>query len=170
MPDIIHYISLLYLTACVLYAAASDIGGMRISNRLCLVLAAGFFAVAPFSDMAIVPHVLTGVAVLAVCMGLFFFRLFGGGDAKLLPAVALWVGPHGLPMLLLVMTIFGGLLGGAALLLPKLALVKNGTYPAESWLGQLQAGNRVVPYGLAIASGAIASFLMTFVLQGGVNV
>ena len=72
--------------------------------------------------------------VLALCAALFAARMLGGGDAKLLAALALWVPPAAFAELLLVMALAGGLLAGAMLVTRR----------------------RVsVPYGIAIAAGGL---------------
>lgn len=55
------------------------------------------------------------------------------------------------------MALVGGVLGLVALALRKWKPVKN---PAEgSWIARVQAGENKVPYGAAIAAGALASFV-----------
>ncbi|MEN0040957.1 MAG: prepilin peptidase, partial [Pseudomonadota bacterium] len=80
---------------CVIYATFSDLLSMRISNLTCGILVLGFFVLAPLSGMgweAIAIH--TAVALAALVMGMSFFSMgvMGGGDAKLIAAVALWFG------------------------------------------------------------------------------
>jgi len=38
-------------------------------------------------------HILVGLVALVASFGLFSFNLFGGGDAKMIPGVLLWLGP-----------------------------------------------------------------------------
>ena len=55
------------------------------------------------------------------------------------------------------MSVAGGLLGLTALALRKWTPVKE---PKEnSWVARVQAGESKVPYGVAIALGALASFV-----------
>ena len=61
--------------------------------------------------------VLFGGAVgLAIGFGLFHFAKLGGGDAKLIAALGLLLGPVGILILLFVMAIFGGVLSLVAML------------------------------------------------------
>jgi Flp pilus assembly protein protease CpaA len=53
----------------------------------------------------------------------------------------------------------GGVIAGLSLVLKKWKPLKNP--PAESWLAKAQEGHPSVPYGIAIAFGALASFLYT---------
>ena len=61
-----------------------------------------------------------GAAVLAVTFVLFSMRMLGGGDAKLMAAGALWMGPDHILFYVAYVTIFGGMLSLAVLLYRKL--------------------------------------------------
>ncbi len=87
---------------------------------------------------------------------LFTLNMFGAGDSKLATAFALWVGLEGLGAFVFYMALVGGLLGLVTLGLRKykpFAHVRPGT-----WFARAQAGDNVVPYGIAITAGAIAAF------------
>ncbi len=76
-------------------AASMDLLTMTIPNRLCLVLAVGYFVLAavvgvPLHTMLI--NFSCGAAILALTFALFAMGWIGGGDAKLTAATALWVG------------------------------------------------------------------------------
>ena len=60
-------------------------------------------------------HVGIGAAVLAAGFVMFSLRLLGGGDAKLMAAGALWMGPEHALFYIAYVTIFGGLLSVAIL-------------------------------------------------------
>ena len=69
-------IRLLLFPALMAFAASSDLFTMTISNRVTLVLVAGFFALALFTGMnldAVLWHVAAALAVLAVTF-VFFAR------------------------------------------------------------------------------------------------
>src|SRR3546814_10525700 len=68
---------------------------MTIPNWLTLALVAVFFVAAVVSSMPltdIAQHMVVGAACLFVGMVFFARGWIGGGDAKLMAAVALWVG------------------------------------------------------------------------------
>src|SRR4029077_15052158 len=72
--------------AAMIYAAASDLVTMTISNRLSIALFLCFFAVAaligmPFPDMGL--HMSASGIVLVFAFGFFARGWIGGGDAKL---------------------------------------------------------------------------------------
>jgi len=86
---------LLLFPALMAFAAASDLFTMTISNRVSLVLAAGFLVLALMSGIApydILIHVGAGAAVLVLGFGCFAMGWMGGGDAKVAAAAALWFG------------------------------------------------------------------------------
>jgi prepilin peptidase CpaA len=139
--------------ALLLWAAASDLARFEIPNAipLALVMAFAAYAVAaglPAAEVAW--NCAVGALALAVGAGLFFARVLGGGDAKLIAAVAIWTGASGLPRFLVAMALVGGVL---ALGLTLYRLVPA---PAWSWLRRLHARRGDAPYGVAIAGGGIA--------------
>ena len=99
-------------------AAASDITRYRIPNAIVYAIVAAFAVGAAFNFAwpAIVWPVLAGVAMFLLGALLFAFGLFGGGDVKLVAAMALWTGFADLPRFLLIMGAAGGLLGLVLLL------------------------------------------------------
>ena len=144
-PHTLATYGLLALLAIALLAAG--VGDWRrrlISNRLNGAIAAGaplFWlacGTAPWPGMAV--QLGLAVLVLAVCAALFAARMLGGGDAKLLAALALWVPPAAFAQLLLVMALAGGLLAGAML--------------ATRWR-MAPGAPASVPYGIAIAAGGL---------------
>jgi prepilin peptidase CpaA len=95
------------------WAAVSDITRYRIPNALVYAIVAAFAVGAAFNFAwpAIVWPLLAGVVVFLLGAGLFAFGLFGGGDVKLLAAMALWTSFADLPRFLLIMAAAGGLIG-----------------------------------------------------------
>src|SRR4026208_251282 len=106
-------IKLMLFPALMAFAASSDLLTMTISNRVSLLLAGGFFALAVFSGMGtteILLHLGAGAVVLAMAFGFFARGWIGGGDAKLAAATALWLGfDHLLPYVIYA-SVFGGAL------------------------------------------------------------
>jgi len=136
-------------------AAVSDIRRLRIPNRDSLMLAAAFlvfWGMSAGGSAEFLLHLAAGAVVFVAGALLFVLRVWGGGDAKLLAAVGLWVGFADLPRLLMVMALAGGALALAVIVLRRLP--GAGVEPATTWWRRLAAG-RHVPYGLAIAAGAV---------------
>ncbi|RAN38598.1 prepilin peptidase [Hyphomonas sp. GM-8P] len=142
----------LFLALC-LFAALHDVNSLTIPNWLNLMLAGLFIPAAAFSGLPmeiIFGHVLAGLAAFVIAFGLFAFRIFGGGDAKMIPAVMLWVGPSASLQFIFAMALVGGL---CAMII---VLVRN-TIPAAVVPGPIRAPfeeKAGVPYGVAIAAGA----------------
>src|SRR5688572_27696722 len=109
------------------FAGAMDLLTMTIPNRITLGLALAFLPAAAVMGLApseILMHVAAGALVLVIGIALFAVGGFGGGDAKLLAAGALWIGMDGLLSYLLLVTLFGGLL--------SLVVVLYRRYPATA--------------------------------------
>ena len=144
-------------------SARSDWNGMKIPNEFSLALIGLFLfgVILPnsiFPGIKLFPGLIGGGAVFLVTMILYVGKAMGGGDTKLASAVALLVGVEYIGVFLLIMALSGGLLGVYALLCRKYAAKLLPTVPApETWLAQLKDGQNKVPYGLAIASGGIAT-------------
>ena len=148
-------------------SAWSDWNGMVIPNvypagvLLSFVIAYGAtYALAPdityFSSLK--SHLIALGAIFGVTFILFSLRMIGAGDSKLAAVVALWVGLEGLMTFLFFMGIVGGLLGLVALYIQKAKPAKE---PSEgSFVDRVQKGESAVPYGIAIAIGAIVAFYM----------
>jgi prepilin peptidase CpaA len=147
---------LLLFPALMAVAAASDLFTMTISNRVSLTLAAGFVALALFGGMGgydILWHVGAGATVLAVAFVCFTMGWVGGGDAKLAAAAALWFGFGHLVNYLVYASLFGG---GLTLLLVQFRQWPL-PYPfaGQAWLLKLHAKDSGIPYGIALAIGAL---------------
>ncbi|CAA7611466.1 Flp pilus assembly protein, protease CpaA [Candidatus Terasakiella magnetica] len=152
--------SLIFLAALA-DAALSDLLGFRIPNRAPLLLLAAFVPAvlgggldpAPWLD-----HVLAAGAAFVLCAALYALGVWGGGDAKLVPAVVLWTGWAGLARFLLIMAVVGGILAMLALLARRVPLAPSGA--VRAWGERLALRNQV-PYGAAIAAGGLDWWLMT---------
>ena len=142
--------------AAVILAAFTDLFTMTIPNRISLVLVAAFLALAPFAGITLQQfgwHVLAGLIVLAATFGLFVAGIIGGGDAKLVSAVALWVGMEQLLPYLLIASLFGGALTLGLMSFRKMPLPV--TLNSLGWLSRLHNPKGKIPYGVALAAGAL---------------
>ncbi|MBA2918184.1 peptidase [Sphingomonas sp. MAH-20] len=132
------------LALLLLIAAVTDLKARIIANRLNLAIAllapAYWWAsgLSPWPDMAL--QAALGVAVFAVFAGLFAMGWMGGGDVKLLGALALWLPLVPLMRMLFAMSLLGGVLTLIVVAVHRLRRVK--TSPE-------------VPYGVAIASAGL---------------
>lgn len=135
----------------------------RIPNALAAALAVLGLCRHAFSGAGAV-----GLALLAaggaLAAGLLLWRrgLFGGGDVKLLAAVALLPPPSGVPALLLAVPLAGGALALGYLALRRLLRGPAGKARGGGLLRRLLRRERrrilrggPLPYGVAIAAGGL---------------
>jgi prepilin peptidase CpaA len=151
--DIAH---LLVFPALMAFAAASDLFTMTISNRVSVLLIAAFLVLAVAAGMApydILTHLGAGAVVLAVAFGCFAMGWVGGGDAKVAAAAALWFGFGHLLNYLLYASLFGGAL--TILLLQMRQWPLPYALTGQAWLLRLHAKESGIPYGIALAIGAL---------------
>ena len=147
---------MLLFPALMAFAAASDLFTMSISNRVSLALAGGFLALALLSGMEfseILLHLGAGATVLAVAFACFAMGWVGGGDAKVVSAAALWFGFGHLMDYLLYASLFGGVL--TLLLLQFRQWPLPYLFAGQAWLLKLHAKETGIPYGIALAIGAL---------------
>jgi prepilin peptidase CpaA len=153
---ILDIVRLSLFPALMAFAAASDLLTMTISNRVSLALVAGFLVVALASGMGLsdmLSHVGAGAAVLAVAFACFAMGWVGGGDAKVAASAALWFGFAHLMDYLVYASLFGGAL--------TLLLLQFRQWPlpyalaGQTWLLRLHAKESGIPYGIALALGAL---------------
>src|ERR1700722_2312991 len=153
---ILDIVRLLLFPALMAFAAASDLFTMTISNRVSLALAAGFLVLALFSGMGfydILIHLGAGATVLVVAFGCFAMGWVGGGDAKVAAAAALWFGFAHLLNFLVYASLFGGAL--TLLLLQFRQWPLPYPFAGQPWLLKLHAKESGIPYGIALAIGAL---------------
>ncbi len=150
---------LLIFPLAVIGAAITDATRYIIPNRLSAALAVAFVPTAlaaglPLSAVAL--YAAVGVAALAVGVALFALRVIGGGDAKLAAACMLWLGPVTAVPFLMWTAVAGGALAVGLLAARRMPASMRTFGPG--WIGRLLQQGGDVPYGIAIAVGALAVF------------
>jgi prepilin peptidase CpaA len=145
-----------FFPALMAVAAVSDLISMTISNRISLLLLAGFPVLAYAAGLPLETigwHFLAGLAMLAV--GFFFFAMgwIGGGDAKLMAATAVWFGW----LHLIEYAMLASVLGGGLTLL--IVMGRRYALPLRlndvGWIARLHDKRNGVPYGIALAAAAL---------------
>jgi prepilin peptidase CpaA len=163
----VHLLIVSVFPLLVLAAALMDATTFLIPNRLSLALVVAFAPAAllvGLSPAAIGVCLIVGLAALLVGVAMFAAGWIGGGDAKLFAAAALWLGWPAVGSLLVWTTLAGG-----ALALGLLA-ARKATWPVLAsrgppWVGRLLEPKGDVPYGVAIAFGALAAFPASAICQ-----
>jgi prepilin peptidase CpaA len=144
----------------VVAAAFWDVAGKTIPNWLPALMAALF----PFAAIAaglpghlIALNIVFGAATLLGCFFLYNGRILRGGDAKLIPGVAVWTGAAGFAPFALVLAITGGAFALARFGLRRLANPRTDSpAPFDGKRGRL---------GVAIAAGALVALARTPVME-----
>lgn len=175
MVALILFLTCLFVAVAVgAMAAWSDIKGLIIPNWHSGVIIVSFLAAFVLMQLlghpnifgSILSHFTAALIVFAITATLFGLKTIGAADSKLSTAYAFWAGVVGLPAFLFYMSLVGGLVGLGALVLQKWQPVKN---PAPGgWVARVQAGENKVPYGVAIAVGALASFVKLGYFDGAI--
>lgn len=145
---------------CMIFAIVSDMLTMTIANSASIVLVASFAALALLGDLAwqdYALHIALGAVVLALTFCLFAVNAMGGGDAKMIAATAVWMGP-GLPLLQYL--IWSALLGGVLTLVLLALRYSPLAAPASSTrlfrhVADRKAG---IPYGIALGIAGLLAF------------
>lgn len=139
-------------------AAIGDIAWLRIPNRLTAAMAvcgpvASWLLL---SQAGAVPGaILTGAVMLAISWTMFQMGWWGGGDAKLASAAALWLGAEATLVFVLATALFGAILAATLLILARWDAARS--LVGHRWRARLEAESISVPYAVAMApAGAVA--------------
>lgn len=159
-------LALLFFPLAMAVAASTDLLTMRISNKLVLLLVAGFLVLAlavnlPLQQVAM--HVACAVVVLVAAFALFALGWIGGGDAKLAAATTLWLG-FGLTLPYLVYAaLVGGVLTLVILILRRMPLTPF--IARHAWLERLHNSKSGIPYGIALAAAGLMTYSNTAIFE-----
>lgn len=140
-------------------AAIYDLVSYTIPNFLSLLLIAAFAAFALWQALPwplLANHAGAGLGMLAVGWALFALGLLGGGDAKLFAATSLWMGWYGLLNYMILFSLCGGVLALSLLLFRRLPVPEG--LLRHGWIATLHQKEQGVPYGIALAVGAILAW------------
>jgi prepilin peptidase CpaA len=155
-------VCLLMLPLLMLLAAANDVASMQIPNWLTALIAILFFPMAYLTGMPLAEfwhHALAGVILFFAGYAMFALKLFGGGDAKLMAAAGLWFGTSETMGFLFYTAVAGGVLALAYVLWSVvMAAHKTRAGSHTTYRETLRAIAPKLPYGCALAAGAIMAF------------
>lgn len=151
---------LLIMPALVIVAGLKDATSFRIPNWISLALIAAFLPTALVVGAGLGPigvHLAVGAAALVLAMGMWTLGWIGGGDAKLFAAAALWLGWPSAGIFALVTALAGGALS-VTLLNLRSGWARAYVPAGPNWVERLRLPGGKVPYGVAIAAGALVAF------------
>lgn len=153
------YALFLILPFSVFFAGAHDLLTYEIPNVVSILLIIAFLPYALLNQSLtgydIAAHYAVGFGVLLFSFILFACRIFGGGDAKILSAIAVWLGPYDIVSYIVIVAIIGGALAVAliamrasicAYLFYRTPVLKNIFFGAAKNIN-------ATPYAVAIAAG-----------------
>ena len=156
---VLSLVLLSILPVLVIIAGLHDLTTMKIPNWISGLL---FLAYFPAAFAMGVPLTTIGVSlalallVLVVGAGMFAMKWLGGGDAKLIAATALWMGTAGILPLLLYTAMIGG--GFCLLLMAARSQLQVFAMNGPGWVTRLMQPKGDLPYGVAIAIGALLAY------------
>lgn len=152
-----HIAALVLLAPIALLGSWLDVTQRRLPNWLCLVALAAGLAVSWLSGgwTGLVFALAHAAVALLAGMALFAGKAIGGGDAKFYAALASWF-PIQQGLFLLVSVALAGLILAIATLMRR----RKPRKPAGGLIGPDDDDFRKVPYGVAIAAGALLSRAM----------
>jgi len=136
---------LIVLATLLVVAAVIDVRTFTISNKLNLavaLLAPVYWLAVPLSLWPEVPIQIAGALIVFTFLAAAFYAgMMGGGDVKLAAAIALWFPPALTIKFLVLMSVAGGVLTLGLLVWHR---------------AKHREGRPEIPYGVAIAFGALA--------------
>jgi len=160
MSWIVPIVSILEILL-LLYVATMDVATRLISNEVCLALALLGIAGQLASPMQVAQSLIAATILLLLLLMIHQRGWIGGGDVKLLVALAIGLPVIGVIELLTVTALAGGVLALVHLMMRLLPYPKRApagsslarrVYAIERWRHLRRAP---LPYGVAIACGGI---------------
>jgi len=150
------FLVMMVLPLLLALAAGWDLASYTIPNLLSaaiIVIFLAFALIAGLTGAQFGFHLAAGLVALAAGFGLFAAGFIGGGDAKLFAATALWFGFGDLAHYAVIAALLGGLLTIALLMARRLPL--PAVLARHGWIARLHDARQGIPYGVALAAGAL---------------
>ena len=154
--------------ALALFAALHDFRHYRIPNWLNLAIFGSFFPVALIAGMPWEVFLWHLAAFGAVFAAMFIVYLalpsskFGGGDAKMISAVAIWIDWEHLLEYGIMVALAGGALAAIMWLWRALQIEYGVWMQGDVTLRKVMSYNVKLPYGAAIAAGGIYAYTLSW--------
>ena len=155
-----------------LLAALLDFLYYRLPNKLFYIIFYLFpiYIILSFK-FHLVSNYLVFVGSILIGFGLFSAAIIGGGDAKLLAAVSLWIGWHNIVPFTLWMLIFGGIISCVYLMFPK--SIYHITAQARSFIQKrilLKKSIRFLVSDIDVIEGEVISLQQKKMIPYGISI
>ncbi len=141
----------------MVWAGIGDVRSFTITNKLNIAIATAFVALALPMGLgldAMFDHVKIGLIATIIAMVMFYVGIFGGGDAKMAGAIALWLGSAPIIPFVFYTALAGGALGIVLIVGRRLAK-QYGLPKSPKWARRILRKRSAVPYGVALGIGAL---------------
>lgn len=171
MTSLLHIMQLILLSifpTLVLFAAIYDFRHYRIPNWLNLTIFASFFPVALLLGMpwdVFLWHLVGFVTVFGALFLLYMIipsSKFGGGDVKMLSAVAVWIDWQYLVDFGFMTVLVGGVLALVMLIWRALQIEYGVWVNGDTTLRKVMSYHIKIPYGAAIAVGGLHAYTLSW--------
>lgn len=155
-------LALLLFPILMVIGGGHDAYDMTIPNWISGLLIVSFIALAFTVGMSLEQlgiHILIGFVMLVIGIILYSFGGFGGGDAKLIAAGALWMGWPAVVNFMLYLSLAGGVLTLFILFFRRVPLPEM--VEKTEWIVRLHRVDVGIPYGIGIAAGGLLAYQHT---------
>ncbi len=151
-----EFLILVLFPGLLVAAACWDVASFTIPNFIQIGLIA-IFALLAFAlhmtPAAFGGHLLAGFIGLVAGFTLFALGYVGGGDAKLFACTTLALGLNDLMNFAVIASVFGGVLTLSLLVMRKVPMPRS--FATQGWIMRLHDDREGIPYGVALAMGAL---------------
>jgi prepilin peptidase CpaA len=152
--------------------ACWDVASFKIPNFISLAVLGAFaaFAIAErMSPGVLGGHLLAGSMGLTAGFFLFALGYIGGGDAKFVASILVWLGAgRDAVDYVLVAALVGGAL--TVLLLSLRSMPLPSILAGRAWISRLHDSKAGIPYGVALSAGALLILPYTEIFRAAVRV
>ena len=163
----INLVIICILSALVLLTVYTDVQKYIIPNKIVIAIT-GLYPIAVAANWGVIDWkagILVGIITFIIGFGIFFLRIMGGGDVKLMAALSLWAGKVAIGDFLILIAMYGGILSVFLILARRIIA----TYPAVKSGAitppRIFRKKQPAPYGIAIA-GAFLTILFSSQVAG----
>ncbi len=157
LPIVTSSIALFVFAGFMIWAGIGDVRTFLITNKLNMTIAGTFLVLCIPMGLGwndIFSHLKVGLITIFITLALSYVGVFGGGDAKMTGAAALWLGPTAMLPFITYFILAGGVLA-LTLIISRLFARRYGLPKSPKWARRLMRKRAGAPYGVALGVGAL---------------